>query len=133
MLCTRGSSSWEQHKADSMIRSMSPSCCRYNRFKSSTSSSEPLYCFSKSKMSCCVIYGRKLPIDDLQGIKTCITARCKKYLGKQSSPMFLPTAILFERVRLFIHDSLFIIDRSLVFVSQHRIDLSQHLQNQCKV
>lgn len=50
-----GSSSWVQHRADAVMASMSPLCCSYSWIMSCFSSSEPLYFFSKSRMSCTVI------------------------------------------------------------------------------
>lgn len=51
-----GSSSWEQHIAESVMASMFPSCCTYSWITSFLSSSEPLYFFSNSRMSCTVIW-----------------------------------------------------------------------------
>lgn len=55
MLQSLGSSSWEQHRAEAVMASMSPWCCTYSWITSCRSSSEPLYFFSNSRMSCTVI------------------------------------------------------------------------------
>lgn len=57
MLQILGSSSWVQHRAEAVMASMSPWCCTYSWSTSFLSSSEPLYFFSNSRMSCTVIYG----------------------------------------------------------------------------
>lgn len=56
MLQILGSSSWVQQRTDAVMASMSPLCCKYSWSTSCFSSSEPLYVFSNSRMSCTVIY-----------------------------------------------------------------------------
>lgn len=47
-----------------------------------------------------------------------------QYLREKQSPVVFPAAIFTQDVRLFIHHSLLIINNPLLFITQHRIQLS---------
>lgn len=60
-------------------------------------------------------------------IKQKATPALPQYLREEQSPVVFPAAILTQDIRLFIHHPLLIIHGSLLLITQHCVQLSQHL------
>lgn len=51
-----------------------------------------------------------------------------QYLREEQPPVVFPAAVLTQDVRLLVHHSLLIVNSPLLLITQHGIQLPQHLE-----